>query len=385
MGIFDGYQFQPQSYNGGQGGLLEMLMGMGKQPGGVMPQSPQQPAPGSWPESPQSSYAMGNTQVPLFGQAPQQPATDMSAQQRMPAAPMQSQQPQDTGGGFLQSIRDNGILGSALGMDGGNNVTVKALVARGLDVATAKAAAKNPTLMAALVPQLFGTRSGTVINNRLVNPANGQVIADFSDTKAPETKEFETPNGGKVARQFNTKTGKWEEIPGIGGGGAGKPPANYTWVDPNDPKKGVEGIPGSAATQIPSEVAGRIAMMDVGAAELPKARETLMRNRGGFGLKGLDGVGSTVGVGEVARAERSVRVAIEGALRSMTGAAAPDSEVKSYADKFLPGPMDSRETATQKLNQLEDFINGAKRLVTQGRGPAGNQPTGKPSDPLGIR
>ena len=396
MGIFDNYQFNPQSFSGGQGGLLEMLMGLQQQPnGGILPQPTG--IPGSGPDAPTSQYAMGDTQVPLFGQ-PQ--ATDMSAQSRPQIAPQAQQQqmaPQQSGGlragfeGFMNNLHNGPIgavmggLGGAMGMDGGSNVTVKALMAKGLDLNTAKAAAANPTLLAALVPQLFGTKSGTVINNRLVNPATGQVIADFSDTKAPETKEFEGLNGGKVAMQFNARSGKWEPVPGIPSSGAGKPPANYTWVDPNDPEKGVKGIPGGPATQLPSEVAGRMAMMDIGAAELPKAREVLLRSRGSYGLKGLDGVGSTIGVGEVARAERSVRVAIEGALRSMTGAAAPDSEVKSYADKFLPSPMDSRETATQKLNQLQDFIDGAKRLVNQGRGPAANQSPGKPSDPLGIR
>lgn len=380
MGLFDSYQFSPQAYEGQQGGLLDLIRSMQQAP------QPAQQQPANYFQ-PQQQQPTGEAQLPPTAQ-PTQGQLMQPPQQRPPEAP---------GGlragfeGFIRNAHTGPIgailggVGSAMGMDDGNNVTVRALMSRGLDRDTARAAAKNPTLMSQLVPQLFGTKSGTVINNRLVNPATGQLIADFSDTKAPETKEFETAGGGKVAMQFNVKSGKWEPVPGIQGGGAGKPPAGYDWVDANDPKKGVAAIPGGPATHLPSETAGRIAMMDVGAEALPQARKVLMANRGPMGLKGLDGMASTTGIGEVGRAERSITTAIEGALRAMTGAAAPESEVKRYEGMFKPGPLDSVETATQKLNQLQDFIDGAKRLVNQGRGPAGNQHPNKPSDPLGIR
>ena len=64
----------------------------------------------------------------------------------------------------------------------------------------------------------------------------------------------------------------------------------------------------------------------------------------------------------------------------MTGANAPEPEVKRYENMFMPSPLDSPETAKQKLDLLESFISNARRLVTQGRGPAeapkGNLPNG---------
>lgn len=267
------------------------------------------------------------------------------------------------------------------------NLTYNALIKKGVDPETARAAVSNPTLLQSLLTQM-APKSGVNINGRLVNPVTGKQIADYSDTKAPETKEFETSGGGKVARQYNPVTRAWEEIPGIGSGGAPKPPAGFSWNDPNDQTKGLSAIPGGPATHIPAEVAGRIAMMDTAAKELPNAKKVLLGEREGF-LYGRSWYGAGPGAsveskfefGDVGRAKRAVRVAIEGALRAMTGAAAPETEVQRYEDLFLPVPNDNPQTAAQKLQLLDDFMSAAKKTVTQGRSAA--PPLG--ADPLGLR
>lgn len=397
MGLFDGYQFSPSSFTG-SGGLLSSLPSW-------LYQNQQGPGFGT-PDNPlqygqTSNEDIGGYKMPVFGQG--DPATlptnaQPTAGATQAASPAQMNEPSllDKFGaglaGFGTGGRNGGLIGALGGAASGfargatpENMTVNALTARGIEPDLARTIAQNPDLLKGVIGQMFAAKSGVNINNRLVDPRTGKVIADFSDTKAPETKEVETAGGGKVTLQWNQSKKAWEPIPGVPTGGAGKPPAGYQWVDINDPAKGVQAIPGGPGTHLPAETAGRIAMMQTAAAELPAAREVLMKGRDSIGAPVSSAIGSTLNMGDYARANRTVRLAIEGALRAMTGAAAPEQEVKRYEDMFMPSPFDSRQTATQKLNQLDNFIQGANEKVTQGRGPAGNVETPRKSDPLGIR
>lgn len=320
--------------------------------------------------------AVGDYQMPRVGDpsafVPQQSPTDVSAQSRQaPQQPMALPPAFGrgaSGAGFLDRVNAGlqsiGGGGSVIGALTGNytdpastasryqNVTLQALVQRGVDPATAVAAITNPEIMKALLPQLM------------------------------PPQKFEKVGPGESLYSVGGAGNAGKATP-IVSGGPEKPPAGYQYVDPKDPSKGLAAIPGGPATHLPAETAGRIAMMETAAAELPNARKTLMEGRGPRGAGVGNTFNSAVGLGSYARAERTVTLAIEGALRAMTGAAAPETEVSRYKNLFMPSPLDSPETATQKLNQLDDFIANAKRMVTQGRGPAG--PSGRASDPLGIR
>lgn len=183
--------------------------------------------------------------------------------------------------------------------------------------------------------------------------------------------------------------------------GQRKAPEGYTWVDPRDPTKGVTAIPGGAATHVPAEIAGRLAMMDVADRDLTRAREVLLRDRTGVGYGvGASGIGSrvqsTFNMGEIGRAQRTVQVGVEAALRVMTGAAAPPAEVKQYVDLFAPTQNDNAATVRQKLDNLKSFMDNARSNAMQGRGgrlenpnsAKPNQdrvpPMANPADPLGL-
>ena len=408
MGLLDNLYFGHRSNFGGQnGGLLDFLRSTQMQQDQYQPSGGFSPmAPPPQPETGGQAIQVGGLQMPRIGGAdqfdPAQVNLPPNSQPTSGQMPQPMQQPDigfgdRIGTGLMNFANAGGLLPAlAGGLDGlmtghrsdrvGNaNQTAQLLVSKGIDPALAKSIVSDPATLRSVLPSLIGGSKGEVINNRLVDPRNGRVIADFSDTKAPETKEFETVGGGKVPMQWDPSSKSWKKIEGVQGGGVGKPPAGYQWVDINDPSKGFTAIPGGPGTHLPAETAGRIAMMETSAAELPKARETLMKNRGDTGTTLANAASSATNMGEYSRANRTVRLAIEGALRAMTGAAAPDSEVKRYEDLFMPGAFDSRETATQKLNQLDDFIANASRLVKQGRGPAGNVPQSRASDPLGIR
>lgn len=180
MGLFDNFQFDPQSF-GGTEGLLSMLTRF-QQQGGANEPSPLDTA--QWPAGPVGNYgqdrnvAVGNYQMPQFGTAPApDPAAIPQNAQLAQFMPKQQQAPQQqespgigdrigaglsgfvNAGGPLQAI-GNLVSGVATGTTP-ENQTVKALVARGLDPATAQTIARDPSLLRAAIPQLMGTTGQT--------------------------------------------------------------------------------------------------------------------------------------------------------------------------------------------------------------------------------
>lgn len=168
-------------------------------------------------EQPTSTYAFGGQMVPVYGQAPSQP--EVSSQSRMPQAqavvpPAAPQpEPQVSGadrmkaalGGFIENAHTGpmgalmgGFMGATTGEYGSReNLTIKALMAKGLDRDTARAAAKNPQLMSAVVPQLFGTKD-----------------------KTDDIREFEYAKG----QGFNGSLEQWMQRKRAGGGEYGLNP-----------------------------------------------------------------------------------------------------------------------------------------------------------------
>lgn len=183
MGLFDNFQFDPQSF-GGTEGLLSMLTRF-QQQGGANEPSPLDNA--QWPAGPIGNYgqaqnvAVGDYQMPQFGQAPQPDpaAIPQNAQAVQYRPPQQQQAPQQEApglgdrlsaglSGFGAGGRSGGLIGALTGgasaLASGvapENQTVKALVARGLDPATAQTVARDPSLLRAVIPQLMGTAGQT--------------------------------------------------------------------------------------------------------------------------------------------------------------------------------------------------------------------------------
>lgn len=183
MGLFDNFQFDPQSF-GGTEGLLSMLTRF-QQQGGANEPSPLDTA--QWPSGPIGNYgqtqnvAVGDYQMPQFGTAPapDPAALPPNAQLAQYMPPQQQQAPQQESpgfgdrllaglGGFGAGGRSGGLIGALTGgassLASGvspENQTVKALVARGLDPATAQTIARDPSLLRAAIPQLMGSAGQT--------------------------------------------------------------------------------------------------------------------------------------------------------------------------------------------------------------------------------
>lgn len=161
-------------------------------------------------------------------------------------------------------------------------------------------------------------------------------------------------------------------------------PAGYLWKDPNNPAAGVEPLPGFDRP-IPGDVAGKVAMMNMARERIANTRQNLEKS---WGIKGaLQNAAANVPLvgdlawasGDIGVAQRDVRTGIEAALRTMTGAAAPEQEVQRYMQMYAPGVNDTQETAKQKLDGLMKFMEDADRLVMQGRGTAPDLGTKQPS------
>jgi hypothetical protein len=133
---------------------------------------------------------------------------------------------------------------------------------------------------------------------------------------------------------------------------------------------------------LPAEAAGRLAMMETAQKGMAQARQVFERewNRKDFAQSAAARAGVGALAGEVGEARRTVRSAIESALRVMTGAAAPEAEVSRYADMYMPNEFDSPQSAKQKLDMLEQFMSSARANVLQGRTlPGAAQPAAAPA------
>jgi len=152
----------------------------------IMPQQNAQPSPldsAQWPAGPNGTPSQANAQIP------QQPPPIIQAQQ-----PQFQQQP--SGGlaaglsGFISNLHTGplgaiaGGLASAAGLQDPatklkqqtQNLTLQALIQKGVDPTTAQAAIGNPELLKALVTQNFGPQTVTPLGEgHIYNPRTGKV------------------------------------------------------------------------------------------------------------------------------------------------------------------------------------------------------------------
>lgn len=208
------------------------------------------------------------------------------------------------------------------------------------------------------------------------NPRMKQVLETYGfdpnnpdatyDMIIAEAKGLTTPAKDKY--QFtkygvgNTSTG---EIQPYAQGGAPapteKPPSGYRYSQDG---QSLEAIPGGPATKLPSGDAAKLAALQTAEKSFQDAQNFYQES------DFVDRGNQMLNRGKAGRAERTVRLAVESALRAMTGAAAPDSEVESYMNLFGPSAWDTPATAKDKLDRLEDFLANVRANIEQGRGPA---------------
>lgn len=333
------------------------------------------PAFAPTPQAPQMPPPVPPAGGPAMTQ-PRPPGAQTGMPSPMPPPPQQPPQPAPQGGG-----------GPAPQMSGGmQDQAIRAHAAQ--LIADPRV---DPSIKQAILGQFLPK------DNQIMQLPDGTVLAVNARTgaatplyKAPPKPEI-VPEGASMVGQDGKPLYASPAKPQVvaeGGslvGADGKPlfqgqqkaPPGYEW-DPTQANKVLKPIPGGPESKLPGNTGGQIALMDSSMADWPETRKTLLAP---WGLSGT--VGHVTGSFDVGRAQRNVSVAIEAALRTMSGAAVPPAEVDRYRSLYMPGPLDSKATAEQKLNNLETFMKNAKANALQGRVATPTAASGgAPADPL---
>ena len=168
--------------------------------------------------------------------------------------------------------------------------------------------------------------------------------------------------------------------------GGGKPPSGFQWAPGGQQ---LEPIPGGPGEHIAADQAGKLAVMRTAQNHFQSARSYFLGSQFGPGAAVGHAVGGAVLSPQYDQAARTVKLAVEGALRAVSGAAAPEAEVKRLTDFFTPRAFDPSEVRRQKMDMLQEFMRNHEEAVTRGRRAAGSNPAQPQSpaanDPLGIR
>lgn len=269
MGLFDAYD--PQTYQGAQGGLLDRLRQRldeqsQYQPAQGFPQSPmnaQASAPAPQPQN--DPIAVGNYQMPRIGSGwsmpqihpdtgetiPQQPPAVIPAQQSAPL-PQQLQAPTENtfgdhlaagahnllGGGSLANAFVGGIAGLITGhrtdpqavQQENMRMQLQALINAGVPREKAVLAVINPEFAKTIIPQAFGPHPAENLGQGWVrDPQTGAVTRAYKPEQNDNFVVVQTGEdgmGNKTFSQMNKATGERTPIappPGAdtGNGGIG--------------------------------------------------------------------------------------------------------------------------------------------------------------------
>lgn len=231
----------------------------------TMPQQNAQPSPldnAQWPAGPVGAPSQANAQMP-----PPQPPPVIGAQPQAPqlSGPgfgdrlLATMQSVGHPGGLLQSVA-NGVTAFSTGQPAGpqadakqaQNLTLRALIQKGVDPQTAQAAIGNPELLKTLITQTYGPQTVQTLGNGYVWDARqNKAIRAYEPEVKKTFTSYKDANGNEVPGTFDPDSGKFE--PMNQGGAATVPNSNLTgqpYLDTLDP--------GRAAT-VKAMVEGRLA------------------------------------------------------------------------------------------------------------------------------
>jgi len=136
------------------------------------------------------------------------------------------------------------------------------------------------------------------------------------------------------------------------------------------------GVPGKSPTtsqtgmmpdkNFTAETAGKLKMLDQGMSDAQRAKEMIFDEKGELktGLLAKANVPFTSGIGGDARILYSaIKNAVASKYRGETGAAGNQAEVEDMTKRFMPSVLDTKESAADKLDRLEEFLGSAYDIV----------------------
>jgi hypothetical protein len=190
----------------------------------------------------------------------------------------------------------------------------------------------------------------------------------------PGTPEYSNfmANGG-VPRGMSLSVGPDGTVnfsDGVPGGTAGlipKAPTGFVNTPNDDGTVELAPIEGGPGTQMPAELAARIAVADDGLKQLPAIIE---RAANGDLTGVMDWAWGTIGRGQQGADRRDIAGASEAITRLLTGAGMNNTEIAKEGWMYTPALTDDAPTVVSKLTRLYEKLQSAKDVALKGRGGA---------------
>lgn len=190
-----------------------------------------------------------------------------------------------------------------------------------------------------------GATKAIEVNGRLVNPVTGEVIADFSDPKAPTVvTRYNEQTGQEEKLQWNAEIGDWEPF------GGQKAPTNGLTVttNPDGTTTVTQGGSGKLTEGQSKDVVYYTRGTDAN-AQLGTELEKALTDLGGRLSETVPlGLGNYVRTPEYRQAKVAADNFLAAILRKDTGAAVTPVEFELYGGMFLPVPGDDTGTIEMK-------------------------------------
>jgi hypothetical protein len=171
----------------------------------------------------------------------------------------------------------------------------------------------------------------------------------------PRTMQLTTSPDGGVS---------FTEGPMNAGGVSQKPPTGYATVPKPDGTSALAPIEGGPATQMPAELAARIAVADDGLKVLP---DLILKAENGDLTGIFDWAWGVIGKGEQGKARRDIKGASEAITRLLTGAGMNNTEIANEGWMYTPQLLDDAATVKHKLERLQDRLKSARDQASLGR------------------
>lgn len=201
---------------------------------------------------------------------------------------------------------------------------------------------------------LTGKMAEAAVLSGQVGPFLQQALRPPETPKPPQTRNILEGNE-RVFQQFDPTSGQFVEV---GRGPAFAPP---TQIHVGDEKPFGSGAGAALATQAPAALSG----LEAAIAGIMNPDGSI--NRTNVLLMNTPGVGA-IPLTKGTELRRNFDNGIDLLLRSRSGAALSEDDIESIKAIYLPNPLDSDEAIRQKLIELPQVLEAARRGEFRGRG-----------------
>lgn len=237
---------------------------------------------------------------------------------------------------------------------------------------------RDPTQAALAAAQL--EKAMIDLETPITREVNGVLQQYDRTTKkwSPVTEKSEEgrPLTPEELKQYNLPLGtsaKWTKTgPVVLKGGAPQAPSGFAWsrqpgtMGPDDVGELVP-IAGGPATQLPSEVSGKISLINTFFQRKNAIDEAF--KSGDFADDNITSrMALATNIGQMGEINRIFKQGEDAIRRTLTGAGQAVSEAADYASQYLPTAFDSEKTIKLKYDAMSKTLANMRKSMSQGRG-----------------